>query len=107
MAVKPKVSVSKKSVEDPKIEPVAVVEALPPVVPVVPVHKDEPLVYRPVMRPSFQPRYNNHNNYQQNNQRSFQRPVIQSEPIVTEEMSGIFDVTGTDGRGIVRSGFRP
>ncbi len=54
------------------------------------------------MRPAFQPRYNNFNNGQR-----FSRPIIASEPIVTEEITGIFDQTGTDGRGIVRSSFRP
>jgi transcription termination factor Rho len=55
------------------------------------------------MRPAFQPRYNSFNN----NAQRFSRPIIASEPIVTEEITGIFDQTGTDGRGIVRASFRP
>lgn len=63
---------------------------------------------RPMMRPGFAPRYNNFNGNQNfNNNQRFSRPIIASEPIVTEELTGIFDQTGTDGRGIVRAGFRP
>ena len=37
------------------------------------------------------------------------RPVYQRtapEPVITEEVSGILEMTGTDGRGILRHGFR-
>jgi len=56
------------------------------------------LTQRPYMRPTFQPRYSNQRNQYQ------QRPVLPTEPVITEEVSGIFDMTGTDGRGIVRQG---
>jgi transcription termination factor Rho len=52
------------------------------------------------MRPSFQPRYGSL-------RPAYQRPVIATEPVITEEISGILDIVGADGRGIVRQGFRP
>jgi transcription termination factor Rho len=59
--------------------------------------------YNNMMRPSFQPRFvPRQNNYQQQPPRVIAPP----EPIVTEEVSGIYDMVGTDGRGIMRQGFR-
>ena len=57
-----------------------------------------------IMRTSFPPRYNNYNNH--NNQRGYRRPMLPTEPVVTEEMTGIFDQTHNDGRGMIRAGFR-
>lgn len=37
----------------------------------------------------------------------YSRPVVAAEPVVTEEVSGIVDITGLDGRAIARPGFRP
>jgi len=95
-----------EEVKTPKVEDIKVAE---PVVKaperfVVPPSANAPIVMNRQnnMRPGFAPRFNNFNNRQ-----GFSRPIIASEPIVTEELIGIFDQTGTDGRGIVRSGFRP
>lgn len=105
-----------KVAEVVKVEPVKT-EA------VVAVQKAEPVVATPVptpvvqptsqpqqqsqqMRPSFQPRYNNFNRNQNQRMYANSRPIVASEPVVTEEITGIFDQTNNDGRGMVRAGFR-
>ena len=105
MVEEPKKIVDSRSsmVEEPKKIKTETVVKTPERFVVPPSANPQPV--RPVqnnMRPTFQPRYNNFNNSQR-----FSRPIIASEPIVTEEITGIFDQTGTDGRGIVRSSFRP
>ena len=104
-------------VEPIKTEPVAVVPKAEPVVASAPtpvVQSVPQLTSQPqqqnqqMMRPGFQPRYNNFNRNQNQNQRMYNnsRPIVASEPVVTEEITGIFDQTNNDGRGMLRAGFR-
>lgn len=55
---------------------------------------------RPVVTPRvpYQPRFG-----------AVHAPYVRAvpEPVVTEEVSGVLEMTGTDGRGILRHGFRP
>lgn len=97
----PKVDVVKT--EEVKIEPkTEVKEEVKEEIKAEPRPAQPPLVMtRPYtnMRPSFPPRYAPRPNFQN-------RPMVPSEPVVTEEVTGIFDVTGNDGRGVLRQGFR-
>jgi len=112
-----KVEVAPKVAEEiTKIPEVAITPEIvksEPVVATAPVQPAQPVQSAPQqqqhqqMRPSFQPRYNNFNNRNQNQRMySNSRPIVASEPVVTEEITGIFDQTNNDGRGMVRAGFR-
>lgn len=100
----------KKTEAAPVAEPVAVkaevnTEVKKAVVePVEPKIVQTKAVVRPPMRPAFAPRYNNFNH--QNRQRTFGRQMLPTEPVVTEEVTGIFDQTNNDGRGMIRAEFR-
>ncbi len=58
-----------------------------------------------IARPQYQNRMGQ--NQQQRPMYAASRPVVAPEPVITEEVSGIVDITGLDGRAIARPGFRP
>lgn len=93
---------TRNDVGDNKVE--ASVAPKPYVIPPSPSAANGPIImtrpYNNMMRPNFPPRFVPRQNTYQS------RPVAPVEPIVTEEVSGIYDMVGTDGRGILRQGFR-
>ena len=95
-------------VAPPKAEPVVAAIPVPSAQPTTQQVSQPPQQNQQTMRPSFQPRYNNFSRNQNQNQRMYanSRPIVASEPIVTEEVTGIFDQTNNDGRGMIRAGFR-
>ena len=71
-----------------------------PVVPVTPVFAPRPMVMQQQRPMMYSPRPVMRSTYV-----IPPRPV--AEPIVTEEVTGIVDITGSDSRGIARMGFKP
>ena len=74
---------------------IAVIKSIPAVEVSVP----KPFVVPPsqAFRPIFQPRFGTRPAYVRTPQ----------EPVITEEVTGILEMTSVDGRGILRQGFRP
>lgn len=60
---------------------------------------------RPFVRPSVTPRQGFQPRYGNNMHTGFTRAP--QEPVITEEVTGILEMTSVDGRGILRQGFRP
>jgi len=68
---------------------------------VTPLRQMRPIMNRPMIRPTTAGRPINRPMYAQ---RPSIRPI--NEPVITEEVSGIVDVVGTDGRAIARPEFK-
>ena len=83
-------------IEAPVVEAVSV-----PPIPVAVIRQPDVRPQAQMMRPVQRPMYM---------QRPMMRPAFQRsapEPIIAEEVTGIVDVTGTDGRAVARPGFKP
>ncbi len=72
---------------------------------VVPPSKISGAPVRPFVRQPIAPRVPFQSRY--TSVRPGFQPRVPQEPVITEEVSGILEMTSVDGRGILRSGFRP
>lgn len=101
---------AKQPVVEPKVEPVVPIKnetpiATPVAAPVMPVTR--PIVPGNQLPPQYQGRPYIRPQYQQ---RPMMRPAFTprvSEPVITEEVTGIIDMFGTDGRAMARAEYRP
>ncbi len=100
--IQEEVVLSKPETETVPVKTVEEAQNKPYVVPPSPNASVQPVrsFVRPVLaaRVPFQPRFGP------------ARPVYQRpapEPVITEEVSGILEMQGADGRGVLRQGFRP